>query len=48
MKIKMSEIRILNDQKNMREDALLWNISELLTVLSNGSCLCQALSFYII
>lgn len=35
MKIMMSEITILNDQTNMREDALLWNISDLVTVLNN-------------
>lgn len=46
MKIKMSEITILNDQINMREDALLWNVSEVVTVLNNRSFLYQALRLY--
>lgn len=48
MKIMMSEITILNDQINIREDALLWNISDLIAVLNNRDCLCQVLSAYMI
>lgn len=48
MKIKIPEIAILDGQINMREKALLWNISEVVTVLNNRSSLCQALRFCII